>query len=158
MPEQISAALVRGMLGPHGVWCDVCRQCVCISYSYIPFIIPCCIQMTGLSFAIARTHKRSLKTIRVGTKQAFTKPFTRYVQTACVWSCCLNTTALLAATGSADFTCKLWNAVTGFELATWPHPQVLCCIPLCSPFFSYPTWLVSLQQRSVGSVWYCSKL
>eukprot|EP00887_Chlorella_sp_A99_P003732 scaffold7.g3732.t1 len=33
-----------------------------------------------------------------------------------VWSCVLNDTALVAATASADFTARVWNAVTGDEL------------------------------------------
>eukprot|EP00892_Ulva_mutabilis_P007926 jgi/Ulvmu1/5505/UM023_0041.1 len=45
--------------------------------------------------------------------------------TACVWSCALNTPAVLAATGSADFTCKLWNAISGLEQHTWQHPQIV---------------------------------
>lgn len=48
-----------------------------------------------------------------------------FLQTACVWSCALNTPAVLAATGSADFSCKLWNAITGLEQHTWQHPQIV---------------------------------
>lgn len=33
-----------------------------------------------------------------------------------VWSCVLNDTAVLAATASADFTARVWNATTGDEL------------------------------------------
>jgi WD40 repeat protein len=33
-----------------------------------------------------------------------------------VWSCVLNDPALLAATASADFSARVWNAVTGDEL------------------------------------------
>lgn len=47
------------------------------------------------------------------------------LQTACVWSCALNTPAVLAATGSADFSCKLWNAITGLEQHTWQHPSIV---------------------------------
>jgi serine-threonine kinase receptor-associated protein len=44
---------------------------------------------------------------------------------ACVWSCALNQSALLAATASADFTCKLWNAVSGEELQSWQHGHIV---------------------------------
>jgi serine-threonine kinase receptor-associated protein len=37
----------------------------------------------------------------------------------------LNKPALLAATGSADFSCKLWNAISGEELQTWEHPHIV---------------------------------
>lgn len=33
-----------------------------------------------------------------------------------VWSCVLNDAAVIAATGSADFTARVWNATTGDEL------------------------------------------
>lgn len=33
-----------------------------------------------------------------------------------VWSCVLNDAAVVAATGSADFTARVWNATTGDEL------------------------------------------
>ena len=47
------------------------------------------------------------------------------MQNACVWSCALNKPALLAATASADFSCKLWNAVSGEELRSWDHPHIV---------------------------------
>jgi WD40 repeat protein len=33
-----------------------------------------------------------------------------------VWSCVLNDAAVIAATASADFTARVWNATTGDEL------------------------------------------
>jgi serine-threonine kinase receptor-associated protein len=33
-----------------------------------------------------------------------------------VWSCVLNDAAVIGATGSADFTARVWNATTGDEL------------------------------------------
>lgn len=47
------------------------------------------------------------------------------VQNACVWSCVLNKPALLAATASADFSCKLWNAISGQELQSWTHGHIV---------------------------------
>lgn len=41
-----------------------------------------------------------------------------------VWSCVLNSTAMLAATASADFSAKLWDAITGNELHTLQHSHI----------------------------------
>lgn len=42
-----------------------------------------------------------------------------------VWSAVLNDTAYIAATGSADFTARIWNAVTGAELYSFPHKHIV---------------------------------
>lgn len=42
-----------------------------------------------------------------------------------VWSCALNDEALVAATGSADFTARLWDAVTGDELQQLQHKHIV---------------------------------
>ncbi|KAJ9163249.1 hypothetical protein P3X46_022938 [Hevea brasiliensis] len=42
-----------------------------------------------------------------------------------VWSCCLDTDALRAASGSADFTAKVWDALTGDELHSFEHKHIV---------------------------------
>lgn len=52
----------------------------------------------------------------------------------CVWSCALDPTATLAATASADFSAKIWDALTGLEKATLQHKHIVrtCCFSPCS--------------------------
>uniref|UniRef100_A0A0E0JX48 Serine-threonine kinase receptor-associated protein n=1 Tax=Oryza punctata TaxID=4537 RepID=A0A0E0JX48_ORYPU len=42
-----------------------------------------------------------------------------------VWSCCLDTNALRAASGSADFSAKVWDALTGEELHSFEHKHIV---------------------------------
>uniref|UniRef100_A0A7N0TBH3 Serine-threonine kinase receptor-associated protein n=1 Tax=Kalanchoe fedtschenkoi TaxID=63787 RepID=A0A7N0TBH3_KALFE len=42
-----------------------------------------------------------------------------------VWSCCLDNDALRAASGSADFTAKVWDALTGDELHSFEHKHIV---------------------------------
>lgn len=42
-----------------------------------------------------------------------------------VWSCCLDTNALRAASGSADFTAKIWDALTGEVLHSFEHKHIV---------------------------------
>ncbi|KAJ8478187.1 hypothetical protein OPV22_021914 [Ensete ventricosum] len=42
-----------------------------------------------------------------------------------VWSCCLDTNALRAASGSADFSAKVWDAITGNELHSFEHKHIV---------------------------------
>lgn len=57
-----------------------------------------------------------------------------------VWSCVLNDTAVLAATASADFTARVWNATTGdelhqFQVRSWGRMEsaaLSCCCVFCA--------------------------
>jgi serine-threonine kinase receptor-associated protein len=42
-----------------------------------------------------------------------------------VWSCALNDSATLAATASADFTAKVWDALTGLEKHSFAHGHIV---------------------------------
>lgn len=42
-----------------------------------------------------------------------------------VWGVALNTDATKAASGAADFTCKVWDAVTGDELHSFQHNHIV---------------------------------
>lgn len=42
-----------------------------------------------------------------------------------VWSCVLDTPALTAATASADFSAKVWDALTGLERHTFQHNHIV---------------------------------
>ena len=49
-----------------------------------------------------------------------------------VWSCVLNKEALLAATASADFSARVWNAVTGDETLNLPHKHIVRSVAFTS--------------------------
>lgn len=42
-----------------------------------------------------------------------------------VWGVALNTDATRAASGAADFTCKVWDAITGEELHSFQHNHIV---------------------------------
>lgn len=42
-----------------------------------------------------------------------------------VWSCCLDTNALRAASASADFSARIWDALTGDELHVFEHKHIV---------------------------------
>ena len=41
-----------------------------------------------------------------------------------MWSCVLNEEAVVAATASADFSTRLWNALTGDEVHQFQHSHI----------------------------------
>eukprot|EP01012_Entosiphon_sulcatum_P037826 TRINITY_DN4874_c0_g1_i1.p1 TRINITY_DN4874_c0_g1~~TRINITY_DN4874_c0_g1_i1.p1 ORF type:complete len:278 (+),score=49.07 TRINITY_DN4874_c0_g1_i1:278-1111(+) len=40
-----------------------------------------------------------------------------------VWMSCFNNDLTKLATGSGDYSAKIWNALDGSDLVTWPHPR-----------------------------------
>ena len=42
-----------------------------------------------------------------------------------MWSNKLNDTGLRAVTGSADFSARVWDALTGLELHQFPHKHIV---------------------------------
>jgi WD40 repeat protein len=53
-----------------------------------------------------------------------------------VWSCCLDTNALRAASGSADFSAKVWDALTGEELHSFEHKHIVRACAFSEVIFS----------------------
>ena len=45
-----------------------------------------------------------------------------------VWSCVLNGSAMLAATASADFSARVWDAISGDELHCLQHAHIARCL------------------------------
>jgi PREDICTED: similar to serine-threonine kinase receptor-associated protein len=49
-----------------------------------------------------------------------------------VWGVALNRDASKAATGSADFEAKIWDAITGKELHSLPHSHIVKSVAFSS--------------------------
>ena len=49
-----------------------------------------------------------------------------------VWGVVLNSDASLAATGSADFTAKIWNTTQGDEVFSLPHKHIVKSVDFSS--------------------------
>ena len=49
-----------------------------------------------------------------------------------MWSCVLNNTAMIAATGSADFHASIYDAITGDKTYCWEHKHIVRCVHFAS--------------------------
>ncbi|KAL0319179.1 UNVERIFIED_CONTAM: Serine-threonine kinase receptor-associated protein [Sesamum angustifolium] len=61
-----------------------------------------------------------------------------------VWSCCLDKHALRAASASADFSAKLWDALTGDELHSFEHKHIVRAVP----FSEVPAYKYRVHRQS----------
>jgi serine-threonine kinase receptor-associated protein len=52
-----------------------------------------------------------------------------------VWAACLDTPALRAATASADFSARVWDALTGDELHSFEHKHIVRTCAFSEVFF-----------------------
>eukprot|EP01111_Echinosteliopsis_oligospora_P016138 TRINITY_DN658_c0_g1_i1.p1 TRINITY_DN658_c0_g1~~TRINITY_DN658_c0_g1_i1.p1 ORF type:complete len:319 (+),score=71.30 TRINITY_DN658_c0_g1_i1:185-1141(+) len=48
-----------------------------------------------------------------------------------VWSARINPEATIAVTGSADYTVKVWDAITGLEMKTFTHKRIVKSVDIC---------------------------
>lgn len=80
-----------------------------------------------------------------------------------VWAAVLNDSAFLAATASADFTARVWNAVTGDELHSFAHKHIVrtaafargqdsCKLVTGGELWLYIAWLAA-GRLVVGGGW-----
>lgn len=63
-----------------------------------------------------------------------------------VWSCVLNDEALLAATGSADFSARVWDAATGDEKHQFQHSHIVRCVAFAHRF---PRLLTGCNDKQI---------
>ncbi|KAK9208361.1 hypothetical protein WN944_000715 [Citrus x changshan-huyou] len=86
-----------------------------------------------------------------------------------VWSCCLDTNALRAASASADFSAKVWDALTGDVLHSFEHKHIVracsfselqvmhntlkiyvfnCCVRVCFWILPFEFMIIEKPKRA----------
>lgn len=81
-----------------------------------------CETSDGLNLLVTSSHDKTAQ-VRWGQDGAWIGSFVGHQ--GAVWSTALDRQGLRAVTGSADFSCKLWDASSGQELASFPHQHVV---------------------------------